>query len=150
MSTKKKIILGLVAIFIIIQFLGIDKDNPGYPAENDFIAISNPPEDIAQIIRTSCYDCHSYQTEYPWYTNIAPVSWWIGHHIDEGREHFNFSEWGNYSEKKALHKLEEFYEEVEEGEMPLTSYTIMHGDAALSTEQVKKLVNWVKGLNNEQ
>ncbi|MEP2026185.1 heme-binding domain-containing protein, partial [Reichenbachiella sp.] len=99
-----------------------------------------------QIIKTSCYDCHSYHTKYPWYTNVAPLSWWIGDHIEEGREHFNLSEWGAYSEKKALHKLEEFYEEVEEGEMPLTSYTLIHGEASLSDEQVKKLVTWVKSL----
>ncbi|MEO9802093.1 MAG: heme-binding domain-containing protein [Reichenbachiella sp.] len=146
MTLKTKIIAGVIALLVIIQFFGINKENPIYQAENDFITITNPPEDIAQIIKTSCYDCHSYQTEYPWYTSIAPVSWWIGDHIEEGREHFNLSEWGKYSEKKALHKLEEFYEEVEEGEMPLTSYTLMHGEAGLSDEQVKKLVTWVKSL----
>ncbi|MEO9850388.1 MAG: heme-binding domain-containing protein [Reichenbachiella sp.] len=146
MTLKTKIIAGVMALLVIIQFFGINKENPIYQAENDFITITNPPEDIAQIIKTSCYDCHSYQTEYPWYTSIAPVSWWIGDHIEEGREHFNLSEWGKYSEKKALHKLEEFYEEVEEGEMPLTSYTLMHGEAGLSDEQVKKLVTWVKSL----
>ncbi|MEO9967000.1 MAG: heme-binding domain-containing protein [Reichenbachiella sp.] len=146
MTLKMKIIAGLVAILVIIQFFGIDKENPSYQAENDFIAITNPPEEIAKIIKTSCYDCHSYHTKYPWYTNVAPLSWWIGDHIEEGREHFNLSEWGNYSEKKALHKLEEFYEEVEEGEMPLSSYTIIHGEASLSEEQVEMLVAWVKSL----
>ena len=146
MTLKNKIILGVLAIFVIMQFFGIDKENPSYPAENDFIAITNPPAEIAQIIKTSCYDCHSYHTEYPWYTSIAPLSWWIGDHIEEGREHFNLSEWGSYSEKKALHKLEEFYEEVEEGEMPLYSYTLIHGEASLSPEQVEKLVTWVKSL----
>lgn len=142
-----KYLIALVALLIIIQFFRIDKNNPTYPQQNDFIAITNPPKELAQIIKTSCYDCHSYHTEYPWYTNVAPISWWISHHIEEGREHLNFSEWGNYSEKKAKHKLEEFYEEVEEGEMPLTSYTIIHGDATLSEDQVEKLVSWVKSLN---
>lgn len=146
MTLKTKIVVAVLAMLVIIQFFGIDKENPAYQAENDFIAITNPPEEIAQIIKTSCYDCHSYHTEYPWYTSVAPVSWWIGDHIDEGREHFNLSEWGTYSEKKALHKLEEFYEEVEEGEMPLTSYTIMHGEASLSADQIEKLVAWVKNL----
>ncbi|SMD31887.1 Haem-binding domain-containing protein [Reichenbachiella faecimaris] len=146
MTLKTKISTGILALFIIIQFFGIDKENPSYAAENDFIEIMNPPTEIAQIIKTSCYDCHSYHTKYPWYTSVAPISWWIGDHIEEGREHFNLSEWGTYSEKKALHKLEEFYEEVEEGEMPLTSYTLIHGEASLTDEQTKKLITWVKSL----
>lgn len=146
MTLKTKIVAGIIGLLIIMQFFGIDKENPSYDAKNDFINMTNPPEEIAQIIKTSCYDCHSYHTEYPWYTSIAPLSWWIGDHIEEGREHFNLSEWGTYSEKKALHKLEEFYEEVEEGEMPLSSYTLIHGEASLSDEQVEKLVSWVKSL----
>ncbi|UXX78580.1 heme-binding domain-containing protein [Reichenbachiella carrageenanivorans] len=146
MTIKTKIIIGLLTVLVFIQFFGFDNEIPAYEAKNDFITMMNPPAEIAQIIKTSCYDCHSYETKYPWYASVAPVSWWIGDHIEDGRKHFNLSTWGTYTEKKALHKLEEFYEEVEKGEMPLSSYTILHGDASLSPEQVSQLVTWVKSL----
>lgn len=140
----KKIALALVAILIIIQFFRIDKTNPEVIAENDFIQMVQPEENIQAILRTSCYDCHSNETNYPWYTNIAPVSWWVKDHINDGRKHLNFSEWGTYKEKRQNHKLEECYEEVEEGEMPMESYLIMHGEAKLSADQKNELVHWFK------
>ncbi|WP_297815038.1 heme-binding domain-containing protein [uncultured Polaribacter sp.] len=143
---KKTVLKILVALLVIIQFFGIDKTTTPVNESKDFVSVTNPPVKVATIIKTSCYDCHSNQTNYPWYTNIAPVSWWIGHHIEEGREHLDFSNWGDYSKKKADHKLEEFYEEVEEGEMPLTSYTSLHGEAKLSEEDKALLIAWVKTL----
>lgn len=127
---------------VIIQFFRIDKSIPKYNKNKDLISLTNPPEQIETLLKSSCYDCHSYETNYPWYSNIAPISWWIGHHIDEGREHLNFSEWGNYTAKKAEHKLEECAEETEEGEMPLSSYTITHSDAKLTHEEIELLEEW--------
>lgn len=143
---KKNILKVIVAVIVIIQFFRIDKTTSPVEPAKDFISVTNAPAKVAEIIKTSCYDCHSNQTNYPWYTNIAPVSWWIGHHIEEGKEHLNFSKWADYSVKKADHKLEEFYEEVEEGEMPLSSYTNLHGDAKLSDEDKELLISWVKSL----
>ena len=143
---KKTVLKIIVALLVVIQFFRIDKTTTPIDESKDFVSVTNPPAQIATIIKTSCYDCHSNQTNYPWYTNIAPVSWWIGHHIEEGREHLDFSNWGDYSKKKADHKLEEFYEEVEEGEMPLGSYTRLHGEAALSEEDKVLLIAWVKTL----
>ena len=143
---KKTVLKIIVALLVVIQFFRIDKTTTPIDESKDFVSVTNPPAQIATIIKTSCYDCHSNQTNYPWYTNIAPVSWWIGHHIEEGREHLDFSNWGDYSKKKADHKLEEFYEEVEEGEMPLSSYTRLHGEAALSEEDKVLLIAWVKTL----
>lgn len=143
---KKNILKIIVALLVIIQFFRIDKTTSPVEPAKDFISVTNPPEKVAEIIKTSCYDCHSNQTNYPWYTNIAPVSWWIGHHIEEGKEHLNFSKWADYSAKKADHKLEEFYEEVEEGEMPLKSYTNLHSKAKLSDEDKELLISWVKSL----
>lgn len=141
---KKKIALGFIALLVIIQFFRIDKTNPAIVQENDFISVTNPPENIKQLLKTSCYDCHSNESTYPWYTNIAPVSWWVKQHINEAREELNFSEWGTFTEKRKKHKLEEVYEEVEEGEMPLKSYLIVHSDAKLTTEQKNELVAWFK------
>lgn len=143
---KKNILKVIVALLVIIQFFTIDKTTTPVDTTKDFISVTQPPAKVAEIIKTSCYDCHSNQTNYPWYTNVAPVSWWVGHHIEEGKEHLNFSKWADYSEKKADHKLEEFYEEVEEGEMPLESYTIVHGEAKLSQEDKELLISWVKSL----
>jgi hypothetical protein len=143
---KKNILKIIVAVIVIIQFFRIDKTTSPVDPVKDFISVTNPPIRVAEIMKTSCYDCHSNQTNYPWYTNIAPVSWWIGHHIEEGKEHLNFSKWGDYSAKKADHKLEEFYEEVEEGEMPLNFYKALHADSQLSAEDKRLLINWVKSL----
>ena len=141
---KKKILLAIVAILVIIQFIRIDKTNPEVVLENDFITVTNPPENIASIIKTSCYDCHSNETKYPWYTNVSPIAWWIKDHIDEGRDELNFSEWANYKEKRKKHKLEECIELVEENEMPLESYLITHGNAKLTDTQKTELLNWLK------
>jgi heme-binding protein len=140
---KKKILLAIVAILVIIQFFRIDKTNPEVVLENDFITITNPPEEIAAILKTSCYDCHSYETKYPWYTNVSPIAWWVKDHINEGRDELNFSEWANYKEKRKKHKLEECIELVEENEMPLESYLITHGDAKLTDTQKTELLNWL-------
>lgn len=142
----KNIGLALLVVLVVIQFFGIDKETPVVDKSKDFIEVHQPPLDVAQLIKTTCYDCHSYETKYPWYTSVAPISWWIGNHIEEGREHLNFSTWTDYPEKRALHKLEEFYEEVEEGEMPLSSYTIAHSEAKLSKEDIDKMVSWVKTI----
>lgn len=147
---KKKILLVLLAAFIVMQFFRIDTTNPTFEAKNDFIAMTNPPEEVTQILRAACYDCHSHETKYPWYSQVAPISWWVKHHIDEGKEHLNFSEWGTYSEKKADHKLEECAEEVEEGEMPLDSYTWVHGEAKLSIDQKETLEDFFNGLRTHE
>ena len=143
---KKKIVIGLVSVFVIIQFFRIDKTNPEVVLENDFIEIYNPPTEVASILKTSCYDCHSNQSKYPWYTNIAPVSWFVKKHINEGREYFNFSEWNSLTAKKQAHIIEECAEEVEEGEMPLSNYLLMHSEAELSKEQTKLLVEYFESL----
>lgn len=147
MKINKKTILKIViATLVIIQFFRIDKTTTPVDVTKDFISITKPPTKVAEIIKTSCYDCHSNQTNYPWYTNVAPLSWWIGHHIEEGKEHLNFSNWAAYSAKKADHKLEEFYEEVEKGKMPLASYTKLHAAAKLSSADKELLISWVKSL----
>lgn len=141
---KQKIFLALAAVFILIQFIRIDKINPPVATEQDYLTATPPPAEIAKLIKVACYDCHSNETAYPWYTNIAPVSWWIENHIEHGREHLNFSVWTSYSEKKASHKLEECYEVLEQKEMPMLSYMVAHPDAWISAEERAALVNWFK------
>lgn len=146
MTKTKKAVIGLGAALLIMQAFRIDKSVPETDPAKDFITITQPPADVAAILKTSCYDCHSNQTTYPWYTNIAPVSWWIKHHINEGRGELNFSEWGDYKERRKDHKLKECVEMVEENEMPMSSYTMIHGDATLSKEQIQSLNNWFNSI----
>lgn len=143
---KRKVLIGVLVLFVLIQFIRIDKTNPPVIQEQDFITITAPPSEIAEVIKTSCYDCHSHESTYLWYSNIAPVSWWLKHHVDEAREELNFSEWGTFDAKRKDHKLEECIEEIEEGEMPLKPYLWTHGDAKLTKEQQEKLIDWFKYL----
>ena len=142
----KKISLGLFVLLLIFQLFRISKTNPLSDPSKDLITITKPSDSIASILKVACYDCHSNQTTYPWYTSIAPFSWWIKHHINEGRHHLNFSDWGNYSGTKISHKLKECVEMIEENEMPMTSYTWMHRPAALSPLEKKRLAEWFKAL----
>lgn len=142
----KKILLALLAAFVILQFFQINKENPIADPSLDFMAIHPPSSEVANILKTACYDCHSNQTEYPWYTYTQPLGWWIADHIDHGRDELNFSEFGNYNPRRADHKLEEGIEFVEEHEMPLPSYTYAHWDADLTDEERDILIAWFKEL----
>ncbi len=140
----KIVVYALAGFLVIAQLFRIDKTNPAVDASVDYLATVEVPAEVSQLLKASCYDCHSDETAYPWYTNIAPVSWWIKKHINDGRKHLNFSVWGTYTAKRKAHKMEECYEMVEEGEMPMASYTWMHGDAALDDDQKALLVDWFK------
>lgn len=141
-KTLRRILLGLLAILVVIQFFQIDKTNPDTNPEEDFLYLTAPPTELGMLIKDACYDCHSHETRYPWYTYVQPVAWWIKDHIDEGREHFNLSVWATYDAEKRAHKLEEAIEEVEEGHMPLPSYTWVHGEADLTDAQRREMTAW--------
>ncbi|MCP9290613.1 heme-binding domain-containing protein [Gracilimonas sediminicola] len=148
-SLTSKIIAGFILVFIILQFFGPDTSSPAADPSKDFIVNSQPPEQVTSILKSACYDCHSYQTNYPWYSNIEPVSWWLQDHIEHGRDEFNMSLWSDYSSNRADHKLEEAIELVEEEEMPLPSYTWVHGDARLTPEQRDLLTEWFSSLRTK-
>lgn len=136
---KIVLILALVAL-VAIQFIRPEKNSEGYKSVASFETETKPSAQVASILKESCYDCHSNQTQYPWYSEIAPVSLWLADHIEHGKEHFNVSNWNDYSVKKKEHKLEELVEMVEKDEMPLQSYTIIHGN--LSEDDKKLLLQW--------
>ena len=145
---KKYLPWALLAFIIVAQFFPIDKTNPESDLANDFITLNNPPPNLADLIKDACYDCHSNHTKYPWYTNVAPVSWWIKGHINHASEHLNFSEWASYDAKKANHKLEECFEMVSDNKMPLKSYVWMHKEAKMTDAQRKELADWFGGSRN--
>ena len=142
MKIIKKILWLLLIVFVIAQFFGPDKNEGDLASIDAFITETNPPEEVMKILQTSCYDCHSSKTTYPWYNNITPINYWLAHHVKEGKQHLNFSKWNEYSIKKKAHKIDELYEEVEEGEMPLKSYTWTHSEANLTAQQINAVVNW--------
>lgn len=145
---KKYLLWALLAFIVVAQFFRIDKTNPESDPAKDFIALNNPPAHLATLIKDACYDCHSYHSEYPWYTNIAPVSWWIKGHINDARKHLNFSEWGAYDAKRVDHKLEECVELVGDGSMPLKSFVWMHKEAKMTNAQRKEMADWFGSLRN--
>ena len=138
---KYILIIALVAL-VVIQFIRPKKNEGGYESVNAFLEETKPSSEVAALLKSHCYDCHSNQTVYPWYAEVAPFSFWLADHVKDGKKHFNVSDWAQYSAKRKDHKLEELVEEVEQGEMPLPSYTWMHGN--LSKEEQKLMMQWAQ------
>jgi hypothetical protein len=150
MKIKKILKLSLysiIALIVLIQFIRPEKNNSGfseYSISKDYPVNS----EIASILKTACNDCHSNTTEYPWYSNIQPVAWWLNDHVEDGKKHLNFDDFLNYPAYRQFHKLEEIDEMITEDEMPLSSYTIIHRDANLDESQKKQLIQWTKALRD--
>lgn len=145
-SLFKKLSLALLLLLVAIQFIRIDYKNPPVTQGNDFIQQTHAPGPIADVLTNACYDCHSNTTVYPWYSQIAPVSWWLKNHINEGRDELNFSEWPDYSVREKMNKLKKCAKMVKKGSMPLDSYTWLHNKANLSDTQRKMLSDWFATL----
>lgn len=142
----KKILLILLFAFVMIQFFPIDKINPPVNRGMDFLTVKNTPQPLAGKIRSACYDCHSNETVYPWYSNIQPAAWFLKSHIEDGRKHLNFSTFATYEPKRQAHKLEESVEMLEKGEMPLESYTLMHDKAKLTAAERTAMISYFRQM----
>jgi Haem-binding domain len=138
----KKIFYAIIILFLVIQFIRPEKNIAAGKSPNHISNQFPVPENVDAILVRACNDCHSNNTVYPWYGNIQPVAFWLNDHIKDGKKHFNFDEFTTYAAAKQFHKLEEIEGEVSEGEMPLKSYTIIHGNAKLSDAEKKTLINW--------
>lgn len=136
-------LVGIVFLALaIIQFIRPNTVNPPIVESQKIENHTVVSEEVNEILKRSCNDCHSNETVYPWYYQIQPIGWYIEDHIKEGRHELNFSEWGSYSERKKKRKLKEICEQVESGEMPLPSYLLVHRNAKLSETDVKILCDW--------
>ena len=144
MKIVKKIALVLLVILIAMQFYRPEKNIAEKGHDMVFIAETKPQPELGTLLKQACYDCHSNNTVYPWYNNIAPVSYWLADHVNDGKKHLNFSDWESYSIKKKDHKLEEVVEMVEDLEMPLNEYTWTHEEARLTEEQREAIIAWAK------
>lgn len=139
----KKIIGGIFVLgLIVMQFFQIDKTNPPVVAAKTISTVSSPPQEVLSLLKTACFDCHSNETQYPWYANVAPVSWWIKGHIDHGRSELNYSEWGDYDADDQIKKMKKAHRFVRTGLMPMASYTIGHKEARLTPPQKILLMDW--------
>jgi hypothetical protein len=144
MRKSRLYLVVLVAILILIQFIRTEK-NLGEPGgETDLIQVAQVPDTLASIFLHSCYDCHSNRTHYPWYGHVAPFSWYLNHHIKEAKEHMNLSSWGIMDRAQKIKQLDEICEEVQDGSMPLKSYTLIHRSSKLSERDVQAICSWTE------
>lgn len=142
-KTLRWFVLGVIVAFVAIQFVPVDRRNPAVAAEVP------APAEVRAVLRRACYDCHSNETEWPWYSKIAPVSWLVSYDVKKGREELNFSTWNQYTGQQQIKKLRESWEEVEEGEMPLWFYLPVHRDAVLSAKDRADLRQWALGASSQ-
>jgi hypothetical protein len=147
MKVIKKILIALLIVLALIQFIRPEKNLSGdntYAIQTKY----NVPPEISTILDGACNDCHTNTTKYPWYANVQPAAWWLANHVNEGKEHLNFSEFTNQRIAVQNHKLEEVVEMVKEKEMPLPSYTWfgLHPEADLSDKQRADLTLWAQSL----
>ncbi len=140
----KWIAVVLIVIFLGIQFIRPARTNPPVDESQTIFARTQMTPQVAAILERSCRDCHSNKTVWPWYTNVAPISWWLSNHVNEGRQNLNLSEWGKLPPDRHDRKLRQICDEVSDGMMPLSSYVPMHPQAKLSAEDKKILCDWTE------
>lgn len=134
---------GVAAVFLPLQLAQPARTNP--PVKDDFLKATGAPPEVAGLFRAACYDCHSDETRWPWYSHVAPVSWLVASDVNRGRRHVNFSEWPVTNAELARKKVEEMGDEIDDGDMPLKKYTLIHKDARLTDEQRDELTSWLDG-----
>ncbi len=147
MSLVKKVLIaiGIVfIIFIIIQFIQPVRNKSDQLLASDISQIVTTSDSVRALLKNTCYDCHSNNTIYPWYSNIQPMGWLMAKHIKNGKEALNFSEFGSYSSRRQLSKLNGIANSIRDDIMPLRSYKLMHKNAQLSANEKVLLVNWVQ------
>ncbi|WDF47780.1 heme-binding domain-containing protein [Chryseobacterium sp. KACC 21268] len=138
----KKIIFWIAVVFLGIQLIPVDRVNKAVNKKDNFVDINETPENIKTILKNACYDCHSNETTYPNYAYVAPISWTIKDHINDGRKHLNFSEWGSYNKDIKQNAIEKTIATVRDLQMPLPSYISYHPEANLTTNQRKALQDY--------
>jgi len=136
----------LIILLIVIQFYRPTKNISTEISKNNIFKTEIVPQKIQEMLKTSCFDCHSNNTKYPWYNNIAPASWVLANHVDDGKEELNFDAWSTYSQKRKNRKLKEIKKELEGKDMPLDSYLWIHKKAELSKNQIKEIIVWARKL----
>ncbi len=140
----KKILYVIIGLLLVIQFIRPEENKGVSGGKHALQNVVDVPDTVLAVLKTSCYDCHSNTTVYPWYTNIQPVGWWLANHVKEGKRELNFDEFKTYPLKKAAHKLEETADVIKEDEMPLNSYLLIHRGAKLNEVQKLLIIDWAQ------
>jgi len=138
----KRTVLALAVVFAAMQLFRPDRTNPPVDAAQSVQATATVPPEVDAVIRRACFDCHSSETRWPWYSGVAPMAWGVADHVSEGRAEMNFSEWGKYPARKRIAILGKICDEVREGKMPLKQYLWLHRDATLSEGDWKAVCDW--------
>ena len=143
----KKSLVVLAVILVLIQFVPVDKNQSGenkQAMDKKFVVNA----EVSAVLKTACNDCHSNTTVYPWYASMQPVAWYLNEHVEDGKRHLNFDEFLGYRLYKQYHKIEEIDEMLQEDEMPLASYTLIHRNAKLTQDQKDLLIQWSKNMRD--
>lgn len=148
MKISKIILLILLIVFVGIQFIPTKRNQSESVPNTDFMIVNNVPNNIKATLQTSCYDCHSNYTSYPWYNTVQPVAWFLENHIEEGKAELNFSEWDNYSNRRKKSKLKSIVSQIKDNKMPLSSYTFIHKEAVLDNTKRQEILNYITELKD--
>lgn len=146
MRRTKKVLLGIAVAFIGIQAIQPPRNDDGDPRHEEFLRNFNVSGKVGRILENSCFDCHSGNTKYPWYTFVQPFGWWMDSHIASGRSELDFDKIQNYSARRKLGKLKSIRSAIEDGTMPLGSYTFVHRKAKLSENDKKMITDWAANV----
>ena len=146
---KKKIWGVLIVVLIGMQFIPYHIKNEPVDEKQDIFANVSASPEVIDIMHAACYDCHSQKAVTPWYGYVAPIKFWLNKHVRGARMHVNFSQWSTYDQPARNHMLEECVEQMEMEEMPLASYTLLHPEAKLSSDQRKQLIAFFEGVQEE-
>lgn len=149
MNTMKKVMVLIAVVLVAIQFFRPQKNISPQLQRNAIERHYNVPQNVSALLKPACYDCHSNNTNYPWYNNVQPVAWWLSNHVNDGKRHLNFDEFNLYAAEKKKKKLHEIAKTIKEGEMPLSSYTLIHTNAKLSKQQQDEIAEWATSLEKE-
>jgi hypothetical protein len=142
--TLRWVLVVLVVLFVIAQFVPVDRSNPPSDPRQSLIATAAPPPPVAAALERSCRDCHSNETRWPWYSRVAPASWLLARDVSEGRSHLNFSEWATLDNRRRTRRLEEVCEEITAGAMPKSSYLLIHPAARLAPGEITAICDWTR------
>lgn len=138
----------IIAILVVMQLFRPARNQHQGPFPQDISGVVALPDSAAALLKIACYDCHSSNTNYPWYANVQPVAWYLTHHVEEGKRELNFNDFASYPKRKQERKLKAIASQVKDDEMPLSSYTIIHKKARLSKGQKEVIISWATAAHD--
>jgi hypothetical protein len=146
MKIVKIITLVLLFAFVGIQFIPTTLNQSKNIPKTDFLLVNNTPKNISRILQKSCYDCHSNNTNYPWYNKVQPIALFLESHIQEGKKELDFSKWTEYSNRRKKSKLKSIMSQIRDNKMPLSSYTLIHSDAKLTKNEKENITDFINKI----